>query len=187
MKSYNQTKSEHGEDFAPARPVIRTFYDHMAVSRNHFDYWNDSFVSLSMTWISILWHKCSHLHLKIVLLSFLIIVKRTTRELSSLFRYVVVSWNMKSLMQLTKDSHNVRSIHFHPSGDFLVAGTDQNVIKLYDVHTTQCYVGSRPNDHHVAPINQVRLIFSWLWVTWMLGPIRSRRQHICIVFKRWIY
>lgn len=28
MKSYNQNKSEHGEDFAPAKPVIRTFYDH---------------------------------------------------------------------------------------------------------------------------------------------------------------
>jgi cleavage stimulation factor subunit 1 len=31
MKSYNQNKSEHGEDFAPARPVIRTFYDHTQV------------------------------------------------------------------------------------------------------------------------------------------------------------
>jgi cleavage stimulation factor subunit 1 len=28
MKNYNQNKLEHGEDFAPARPVIRTFYDH---------------------------------------------------------------------------------------------------------------------------------------------------------------
>jgi len=28
MKTYNATKSEHGEDFAPARPVVRTFYDH---------------------------------------------------------------------------------------------------------------------------------------------------------------
>lgn len=32
MKSYNQTKSEYGEDFAPARPVTRTFYDHTQVS-----------------------------------------------------------------------------------------------------------------------------------------------------------
>lgn len=32
MKTYNQTKTEHGEDFAPARPAIRTFYDHTQAS-----------------------------------------------------------------------------------------------------------------------------------------------------------
>ena len=31
MKNYNQMKSEHGEDYAPAKPVIRTFYDHSNV------------------------------------------------------------------------------------------------------------------------------------------------------------
>ncbi|KAF2076875.1 hypothetical protein CYY_001842 [Polysphondylium violaceum] len=28
MRNYNQTKNETSEDFAPSRPVIRTFYDH---------------------------------------------------------------------------------------------------------------------------------------------------------------
>lgn len=32
MKNYNQMKAEHGEDYAPAKPVIRTFYDHNDVS-----------------------------------------------------------------------------------------------------------------------------------------------------------
>jgi cleavage stimulation factor subunit 1 len=35
MKMYNQMKTEHGEDYAPARPVIRTFYDHIQVNHNN--------------------------------------------------------------------------------------------------------------------------------------------------------
>eukprot|EP01117_Protostelium_nocturnum_P008501 TRINITY_DN3042_c1_g2_i1.p1 TRINITY_DN3042_c1_g2~~TRINITY_DN3042_c1_g2_i1.p1 ORF type:complete len:445 (-),score=78.67 TRINITY_DN3042_c1_g2_i1:36-1370(-) len=37
MKSYNQNKAEHGEDFAPSKPVIRTFYDH-AQAVNDLDF-----------------------------------------------------------------------------------------------------------------------------------------------------
>ena len=33
MKNYNQVKSEHGEDYAPAKPVIRTYYDHSMVQK----------------------------------------------------------------------------------------------------------------------------------------------------------
>lgn len=30
MKTYNETKQETTDDFAPSRPVLRTFYDHSA-------------------------------------------------------------------------------------------------------------------------------------------------------------
>jgi cleavage stimulation factor subunit 1 len=30
MKTYNETKQETTDDFAPSRPVVRTFYDHAA-------------------------------------------------------------------------------------------------------------------------------------------------------------
>ncbi len=63
---------------------------------------------------------------------------------------------MKRSFRHIQDSHNVRSVHFHPSGDFLLAGTDFHMIKLYDVNTLQCYVSGKPQENHTAPINQVR-------------------------------
>ncbi|GKE86120.1 cleavage stimulation factor subunit 50, partial [Tanacetum coccineum] len=40
------------------------------------------------------------------------------------------------------DTHNVRSVSFHPSGDFLLAVTDHHVPHLYDVNTFQCYLSA---------------------------------------------
>ena len=62
-----------------------------------------------------------------------------------------------SLLLILKDSHNVRSIHFHPTGDYILAGTDLNVVKVYDVATMQCFVGQRANDLHMNAINQVKI------------------------------
>ncbi len=53
----------------------------------------------------------------------------------------------------------MRSIHFHPTGDFILAGTELNIIKIYDVATMKCYTSERPVDTHTGPINQV-LIFN---------------------------
>jgi len=57
-----------------------------------------------------------------------------------------------------EDSHNVRSLSFHPSGNYLLAGTDSPAIHLYDVnnHTTFCYTAPEDSDNHTAPITRVQ-------------------------------
>jgi len=54
------------------------------------------------------------------------------------------------------ESHSIRSINFHPSGDFLLVGTDHPIIRLYDVNTFQAFCCADKKGHHAAPINQVK-------------------------------
>ena len=54
------------------------------------------------------------------------------------------------------DTHPVMSINFHPNGDFLLAGTEHPMVRLYDINTFQAYVSNNPKDHHKGPVNQVR-------------------------------
>lgn len=54
------------------------------------------------------------------------------------------------------DTHAVRSIHLHPSGDFLLAGTDHPMVRVYDVNTLKSFVSADANQHHFGPITCVR-------------------------------
>lgn len=63
----------------------------------------------------------------------------------------------KRAFRVIQDTHNVRSVAFHPCGDFLLAGTDHPIAHLYDVNTFQCYLSSSFQDAHIdGAINQVR-------------------------------
>lgn len=124
MKTYNQNKSDHGEDFAPAKPVIRTFYDH-AEAVNDVDF-----------------HPA------------LPILASCSRDMSIKF-FDYTQPNAKRAFKSLQDTHNVRSIHFHPSGQFMASGTAHSVIRLYDLNNFECYTAARPTDHHMGPINQV--------------------------------
>ncbi|KAK8490900.1 hypothetical protein V6N12_067121 [Hibiscus sabdariffa] len=63
----------------------------------------------------------------------------------------------KRALRVIQDTHNVRSVSFHPSGDFLIAGTDHPIAHLYDVNTFQCYLSANPPEMGVnGAINQVR-------------------------------
>ncbi|KAE8676932.1 Cleavage stimulation factor subunit 50 [Hibiscus syriacus] len=63
----------------------------------------------------------------------------------------------KRAFRVIQDTHNVRSVSFHPSGDFLIAGTDHPIPHLYDVNTFQCYLSANPPEIGVnGAINQVR-------------------------------
>ncbi|KAL3716604.1 hypothetical protein ACJRO7_008220 [Eucalyptus globulus] len=63
----------------------------------------------------------------------------------------------KRAFRVIQDTHNVRSVAFHPSGDFLLAGTDHPIPHLYDVNTFQCYLSANVPEFAVnAAINQVR-------------------------------
>ncbi|CAL5362406.1 unnamed protein product [Camellia sinensis] len=63
----------------------------------------------------------------------------------------------KRAFRVIQDTHNVRSVSFHPSGDFVLAGTDHPIAHLYDVNTFQCYLTAKDQDIGVnGVINQVR-------------------------------
>ncbi|XP_030478603.2 cleavage stimulation factor subunit 50 isoform X2 [Cannabis sativa] len=63
----------------------------------------------------------------------------------------------KRAFRVIQDTHNVRSVSFHPSGDFLLAGTDHPIPHLYDINTFQCYLSANVPEIGVGgAINQVR-------------------------------
>ncbi|KAM7277724.1 hypothetical protein ACFE04_004858 [Oxalis oulophora] len=63
----------------------------------------------------------------------------------------------KRAFRVIQDTHNVRSVSFHPSGDFILAGTDHPIARLYDVNTFQCYLSAQAPEIGVnGAINQVR-------------------------------
>ncbi|XP_044487574.1 cleavage stimulation factor subunit 50 isoform X2 [Mangifera indica] len=63
----------------------------------------------------------------------------------------------KRAYRVIQDTHNVRSVSFHPSGDFLLAGTDHQIAHLYDINTFQCYLSANAPEIGVnGAINQVR-------------------------------
>ncbi len=45
---------------------------------------------------------------------------------------------------------------FHPTGDYLVVGTNQPVVRLYDTNTAQCYVCSFPSHYHTNAITSLK-------------------------------
>lgn len=63
----------------------------------------------------------------------------------------------KRAFRVIQDTHNVRSVSFHPSGDFLLAGTDHPIAHLYDINTFQCFLSANVQEIGVnGAINQVR-------------------------------
>jgi cleavage stimulation factor subunit 1 len=124
MKTYNQTKSETTDDFAPSRPVVKTFYDHsQPINDLEFHPTNPILISSSKD--------CT-------------------------VRFYDFKSSTKRAFKCIQDTHSVRSIHIHPSGDYLLAGTEHHMIRVYDINTLQAYTCRKPTDHHFAPINMVR-------------------------------
>ncbi|KAK4359375.1 hypothetical protein RND71_021604 [Anisodus tanguticus] len=74
----------------------------------------------------------------------------------------------KRAFRVIQDTHNVRSVSFHPSGDYLLAGkngvperqlvgTDHQIPHLYDINTFKCYLPPNFQEMGVnGAINQVR-------------------------------
>lgn len=55
----------------------------------------------------------------------------------------------------SQEAEMLRSISFHPSGDFLLVGTQHPTLRLYDVNTFQCFVSCNPLDQHTDTISGV--------------------------------
>eukprot|EP00300_Choanocystis_sp_HF-7_P010508 c16983_g1_i2.p1 GENE.c16983_g1_i2~~c16983_g1_i2.p1 ORF type:complete len:457 (+),score=92.92 c16983_g1_i2:18-1388(+) len=127
MRNHSQGRGDsNNEDVIAARPVIRTFYDHTAPITD------------------MQFHPCG----SPILIS-------SSRDCTIKFFDLSKVSNKRSFRYI-QDTHCVRSISFHPSGDFVIAGTDHPMIRLYDVQTFACFTASNPSHHHTSPINQVR-------------------------------
>jgi len=115
-----------GEDFAGARPVTRTFYDHTQAI-NDLDFHPVAPILISCS------KDCS-----------IKFYDHSQSTVKRAFRYL-------------QDTHNVRTIHFHPCGEYVLAGTEHPILRLYDVNTFKCYCSNnRLHEQHQSPINQVR-------------------------------
>ncbi|KAG0204691.1 hypothetical protein BGX28_003440 [Mortierella sp. GBA30] len=59
--------------------------------------------------------------------------------------------SVKRSFRYLQDSHPINSVSFHPSGDFLLVGSEAETVRIYDVKTLQCFTPkafSTPNSHH---------------------------------------
>lgn len=64
---------------------------------------------------------------------------------------------VRKAFKVIQDTHTVRSVAFHPSGHFILAGTDHYLPHLYDINTSQCCIAANVQCLNVnASINQVR-------------------------------
>ncbi|KAA3458348.1 cleavage stimulation factor subunit 50 isoform X1 [Gossypium australe] len=132
----------------PVRPVIRTFYDHVQHGLtlfaqmqpiNDLDFHPQSTVLISGA--------------KDNTIKFFDFSKATAKRAFRVIQVFLGYFYTVSIM----DTHNVRSVSFHPSGDFLLAGTDHPIAHLYDVNTFQCYLSANSPEIGVnGAINQVR-------------------------------
>lgn len=60
-----------------------------------------------------------------------------------------------SVLAHVQEAEMLRSISFHPSGDFLLVGTQHPTLRLYDINTFQCFVSCNPLDQHTDTISSV--------------------------------
>ncbi|KAF9899850.1 cleavage stimulation factor, 3' pre-RNA, subunit 1 [Linnemannia zychae] len=47
--------------------------------------------------------------------------------------------SVKRSFRYLQDSHPINSVSFHPSGDFLLVGSEAETVRIYDVKTLQCF------------------------------------------------
>jgi cleavage stimulation factor subunit 1 len=64
--------------------------------------------------------------------------------------------SVKKAFKSIQEAAEVRCISYHPSGDYILVGTQHPTLRLYDAKTLQCYVASNPNDQHTGPITAVK-------------------------------
>ncbi|TGZ73832.1 hypothetical protein CRM22_001291 [Opisthorchis felineus] len=64
--------------------------------------------------------------------------------------------SVKKAQRNIPEASPIRTLHFHPSGNFLLVGTQHKTLRLYDVQTCRCYVSAVPEDQHQSSVNMVR-------------------------------
>ncbi|CAN6717644.1 unnamed protein product [Malus baccata var. baccata] len=125
----------------PMEPVICTFDDHLQViSKLH--------ITCGFTWILCMFH-----------LNDLDFHPQNTVLISGSKDQTIKFFDFYKMTakRAFRDTHKVRSLCFHPSGDILLAGTEHPIPHLYDVNTFQCYLSVNAPDIDVnGAVNLVR-------------------------------
>jgi len=70
----------------------------------------------------------------------------------------VFDWSKSSAKKAIKTIQEVewvRTLGLHPSGDWLVVGTQNPTIRFYDLATSACYTSPMQSDHHRGPITDI--------------------------------
>jgi len=63
--------------------------------------------------------------------------------------------SVKKALKSFQDTHNIRSICYHPSGDYLLSAGDHTAIRLWDVNAQKAYVNPKSEKNHFGPVNKV--------------------------------
>lgn len=67
----------------------------------------------------------------------------------------VLKVNSKKSFRYIQDATQIKTLSFHPSGDFLAVGTIHPVLRVYDVHTLKCFAVADRNSNHTGAINTI--------------------------------
>ena len=70
--------------------------------------------------------------------------------------YDLQKQNTKRGFRYLADTYPVRSIAFHPSGEFIISGTDHHSVRMFDIQSMKLYIPPSQNDHHLGAITRVR-------------------------------
>jgi cleavage stimulation factor subunit 1 len=55
-----------------------------------------------------------------------------------------------------REKVDVRSVDFHPSGDYLLVGTQDHIIRMFDCSSFQAFTSAELSKHHDAGVNSVK-------------------------------
>ena len=64
--------------------------------------------------------------------------------------------NSKKAFRYLPDAYPVRSISFHPSGEYIISGTDHHAVRLFDIQTMKVFIQPNSSDHHSGAVTKVR-------------------------------
>ncbi len=64
--------------------------------------------------------------------------------------------SVKKAHKVFTDVVGVRCLSFHPTGDYMIVGTDHEVLRVYDIHTSQCFVSAIASHQHTGSVNCVK-------------------------------
>lgn len=124
MKVYNSASNSKNFSKESAKPVIRTFYDHIKPVSD------------------VVFHPRAA-------------VLASSSSDQTIKFYDMTSSNKRSFLQI-QEHHSVKSLDFHPSGDFLLVGTQQPLLRLYDVEKLNAFTTKNGRDNHKGSINRAK-------------------------------